>query len=116
YRSCLAFPEVNTHFLCYVAGIAWFMGLAFEPFILRMYTSENAMGSTMVDENFVYGDRALSYAREFSAHGKKVGEMPVEWLVKTMTGLGLETHVQTFSRTLPFPDEIRERYVRREAL
>ncbi|XP_038654636.1 glycosylphosphatidylinositol anchor attachment 1 protein [Scyliorhinus canicula] len=98
-------------FLCYMAGIAWFMGLAFEPFILRMYTSENAMGSTMVDENFVYGDRALSYAREFSAHGKKVGEMPVEWLVKTMTGLGLETHVQTFSRTLPFPDEIRERYM-----
>ncbi|XP_041039816.1 glycosylphosphatidylinositol anchor attachment 1 protein [Carcharodon carcharias] len=98
-------------FLCYVAGITWFMGLAFEPFILRMYTSENAMGSTMVDENFVYGDRALSYAREFSAHRKKAGEMPVEWLVKTMTGLGLETHVQTFSRTLPFPDEIRERYM-----
>ncbi|GCC20160.1 hypothetical protein chiPu_0018776 [Chiloscyllium punctatum] len=98
-------------FMCYIAGVSWFMGLAFEPFILRMYTSENAMGSTMVDENFVYGDRALSYAREFSAHGKKAGEMPVEWLVKTMSGLGLETHTQTFSRTLPFPDEIRERYM-----
>ncbi|XP_048462798.1 glycosylphosphatidylinositol anchor attachment 1 protein isoform X1 [Rhincodon typus] len=98
-------------FMCYIAGVSWFMGLAFEPFILQTYTSENAMGSTMVDENFVYGDRALSYAREFSAHGKKAGEMPVEWLVKTMSGLGLETHTQTFSRTLPFPDEIRERYM-----
>ncbi|XP_059496746.1 glycosylphosphatidylinositol anchor attachment 1 protein isoform X2 [Stegostoma tigrinum] len=98
-------------FMCYIAGVSWFMGLAFEPFILQTYTSENAMGSTMVDENFVYGDRALSYAREFSAHGKKAGEMPVEWLVKTMSGLGLETHTQTFSRTLPFPDEMRERYM-----
>uniref|UniRef100_UPI00398F3A1A glycosylphosphatidylinositol anchor attachment 1 protein n=1 Tax=Pristiophorus japonicus TaxID=55135 RepID=UPI00398F3A1A len=98
-------------FLCYLAGITWFMGLAFEPFALRMYTSENAMGSTMVDENFVYGDRALSYSREFSGHGKKAGGMPVDWLVKTMTGLGLETHTQTFTRTLPFPDEIRERYM-----
>ncbi|XP_062900755.1 glycosylphosphatidylinositol anchor attachment 1 protein [Mobula hypostoma] len=97
--------------LCYVVGIVWFLGLAFEPFILRMYTSENAMGSTMVDENFLFGDRALSYAREFSGHRKRAGGMPVDWLLKTMTGLGLETHTHSFSRTLPFPDEIRERYM-----
>ncbi|KTG01983.1 hypothetical protein cypCar_00036888 [Cyprinus carpio] len=34
--------------VCYLAGIVWFMGLAFEPFTLRTYMSENAMGSTMV--------------------------------------------------------------------
>ncbi|XP_069771236.1 glycosylphosphatidylinositol anchor attachment 1 protein [Narcine bancroftii] len=95
--------------LCYVAGITWFLGLAFEPLILRMYTSENAMGSTMVDENFVYGDRALLYGREFSGHRR--GGMPVDWLVKTLSGLGLEAHTQSFSRTLPFPDELRERYM-----
>ncbi|XP_032900893.1 glycosylphosphatidylinositol anchor attachment 1 protein [Amblyraja radiata] len=97
--------------LCYVAGITWFLGLAFEPFILRMYTSENAMGSTMVDENFVFGDRALSYARELSGHRKRAAGMPVDWLLKTMSGFGLETHAHSFSRTLPFPDEIRERYM-----
>ncbi|XP_078280073.1 LOW QUALITY PROTEIN: uncharacterized protein gpaa1 [Rhinoraja longicauda] len=97
--------------LCYVAGITWFLGLAFEPFILRMYMSENAMGSTMVDENFVFGDRALSYGRELSGHRKRAAGMPVDWLLKTMSGLGLETHTQSFSRTLPFPDEIRERYM-----
>uniref|UniRef100_A0A4W3H387 GPI-anchor transamidase component GPAA1 n=1 Tax=Callorhinchus milii TaxID=7868 RepID=A0A4W3H387_CALMI len=97
--------------VCYVAGILWFVGLAFEPLILRMYISENAMGSTMVHENFVYGERALSYAREFSGHRKKMGGMPVDWMLKTLHGLGLEAHSQTFSRTLPFPDELRERYM-----
>lgn len=33
------------------------------------------------------------------------------WLEKTMWNLGLEVHRQPFSRTLPFPDETRERYV-----
>lgn len=38
--------------------------------------------------------------------------MPVAWLEKTMWHLGLEVHKQPFARTLPFPDEARERYVR----
>lgn len=59
--------------VCYFAGVAWFMGLAFEPFTLRTYMSENAMGSTMVEERFPAGERALASGREFSAHKKKVG-------------------------------------------
>uniref|UniRef100_A0A8C5NBB5 GPAA1 n=1 Tax=Gouania willdenowi TaxID=441366 RepID=A0A8C5NBB5_GOUWI len=70
--------------VCYVAGVAWFMGLAFEPFTLRTYMSENAMGSTMVEERFPAGERALATGREFSAHKKKVGGMPVDWLVKNI--------------------------------
>ena len=56
-----------------MAGVAWFMGLAFEPFTLRTYMSENAMGSTMVEERFPAGERALSTGKEFSAHKNKVG-------------------------------------------
>lgn len=37
--------------------------------------------------------------------------MPVDWLVKTMQARGLEVFTQKFSRTLPFPDENKERYV-----
>lgn len=37
--------------------------------------------------------------------------MPVDWLVKTMQARGLEVFTQSFSRTLPFPDENKERYV-----
>lgn len=37
--------------------------------------------------------------------------MPVNWLVKTMEDRGLEVFTQRFSRTLPFPDENKERYV-----
>lgn len=59
--------------VCYMAGVAWFMGLAFEPFTLRTYMSENAMGSTMVEERFPAGERALATGREFSAHKKKTG-------------------------------------------
>uniref|UniRef100_A0AAQ5YS43 GPI-anchor transamidase component GPAA1 n=1 Tax=Amphiprion ocellaris TaxID=80972 RepID=A0AAQ5YS43_AMPOC len=97
--------------VCYMAGVAWFMGLAFEPFTLRTYMSENAMGSTMVEERFPSGERAVATGREFAAHKKKVSGMPVEWLVKTMQARGLEVYTQRFSRTLPFPDENKERYM-----
>ncbi|XP_054615736.1 glycosylphosphatidylinositol anchor attachment 1 protein [Dunckerocampus dactyliophorus] len=97
--------------VCYMAGVAWFMGLAFEPFTVRTYMSENAMGSTMVEERFPAGERALVTAREFAAHKKKQDGMPVNWLVKTMQDRGLEVFTQTFSRTLPFPDENKERFI-----
>uniref|UniRef100_H3CSX6 GPI-anchor transamidase component GPAA1 n=1 Tax=Tetraodon nigroviridis TaxID=99883 RepID=H3CSX6_TETNG len=97
--------------VCYLAGVAWFMGLAFEPFTLRTYMSENAMGSTMVEERFPAGERALATGREFSAQKKRLGGMPVNWLVKTMQDRGLEVFTQRFSRTLPFPDENKERYM-----
>ncbi|CAM9306546.1 unnamed protein product [Bubo scandiacus] len=97
--------------LSYVVGLGWFLALAFQPLAPRTYMSENAMGSTMVEEQFLFGERALSYAREFAGHKKKAGGMPVAWLEKTMWSLGLEVHRQPFARTLPFPDETRERYM-----
>lgn len=59
--------------LSYVAGIAWFLALAFPPLTQRTYMSENAMGSTMVEEQFAAGDRARSLARDFTAHRRKSG-------------------------------------------
>lgn len=56
-----------------MAGVAWFMGLAFEPFTLRMHMSENAMGSTMVEERFQAGERALVTAKEFGVQKDKAG-------------------------------------------
>ncbi|XP_010001454.1 PREDICTED: glycosylphosphatidylinositol anchor attachment 1 protein [Chaetura pelagica] len=97
--------------LSYVVGLGWFLALPCQPLAPRTYMSENAMGSTMVEEQFLFGERALSYAREFAGHKKKVGGMPVAWLEKTMWSLGLEVHRQPFARTLPFPDETRERYM-----
>ncbi|KAM8838895.1 glycosylphosphatidylinositol anchor attachment 1 protein [Synchiropus picturatus] len=97
--------------LCYMAAVAWFMALAFEPFTLRTYMSENAMGSTMVEERFPSGERALAAGREFGAHKRRAGGMPVEWLLKALQSRGLESYSQSFSRTLPFPDESKERYM-----
>ncbi|KAG8134111.1 putative Glycosylphosphatidylinositol anchor attachment 1 protein, partial [Naja naja] len=38
--------------------------LPIKPLALRASMSENAMGSTMVEERFARGDRALALARE----------------------------------------------------
>uniref|UniRef100_A0A452ERB4 GPI-anchor transamidase component GPAA1 n=1 Tax=Capra hircus TaxID=9925 RepID=A0A452ERB4_CAPHI len=97
--------------LSYVAGIAWFLALAFPPLTQRTYMSENAMGSTMVEEQFAAGDRARSLARDFTAHRRKLGALPVAWLERTMRSVGLEVYTQSFSRKLPFPDETHERYM-----
>lgn len=59
--------------LSYVAGIAWFLALAFPPLTQRTYMSENAMGSTMVEEQFAGGERARGFARDFAAHRRKTG-------------------------------------------
>ncbi|XP_070488431.1 glycosylphosphatidylinositol anchor attachment 1 protein isoform X2 [Equus przewalskii] len=97
--------------LSYVAGIAWFLALAFPPLTQRTYMSENAMGSTMVEEQFAGGDRARGFARDFAAHRRKSGALPVAWLERTMRSVGLEVYTQSFSRKLPFPDETHERYM-----
>ncbi|XP_023376076.1 glycosylphosphatidylinositol anchor attachment 1 protein [Pteropus vampyrus] len=73
--------------------------------------SENAMGSTMVEEQFAGGDRARGFARDFAAHRRKSGALPVAWLERTMRSVGLEVYAQSFSRKLPFPDETHERYM-----
>ncbi|XP_054254605.1 glycosylphosphatidylinositol anchor attachment 1 protein isoform X2 [Indicator indicator] len=97
--------------LSYMLGLCWFLALAWPPLAPQTYISENALGSTMVQEQFPLGARALAYARQFGGHKKKAGGMPVQWLEQTLWELGLEVHRQSFSRTLPFPDETRERYM-----
>nr|XP_048310491.1 glycosylphosphatidylinositol anchor attachment 1 protein isoform X2 [Myodes glareolus] len=97
--------------LSYVAGIAWFLALVFPPLTQRTYMSENAMGSTMVEEQFVGGDRARNFARDFAAHRRKSGSLPVAWLERSMRSVGLEVYTQSFYRKLPFPDETHERYM-----
>ncbi|XP_032555770.1 glycosylphosphatidylinositol anchor attachment 1 protein [Chiroxiphia lanceolata] len=95
--------------LSYLGGLCWFLLLpALAP---RTYLSENAMGSTMVEEGSDLGSRALGLARDFGGHRKRAGGLPVAWLEQTMWSLGLEVHRQPFSRTLPFPDEAHERYL-----
>ncbi|XP_040847575.1 glycosylphosphatidylinositol anchor attachment 1 protein isoform X2 [Ochotona curzoniae] len=97
--------------LSYLAGVAWFLALAFPPLTQRTYMSENAMGSTMVEEQFAGGDRARSFARDFAAQRRKSGALPVAWLERTMRAMGLEVYTQRFSPKLPFPDELHERYL-----
>ncbi|XP_043860276.1 glycosylphosphatidylinositol anchor attachment 1 protein isoform X1 [Dromiciops gliroides] len=97
--------------MSYLAGVTWFLALAFSPLTQNTYISENAMGSTMVEEQFEGGEHALTYARDFIAQRRKTGNLPVAWLERSMRSVGLEVYTQSFSRTLPFPDETHERYM-----
>ncbi|XP_048788568.1 histone acetyltransferase KAT8-like [Lagopus muta] len=94
--------------VCYSLALLWFAAL--PPLAPRSSMSENAMGSTMVEERFQHGAKAAAYGNEFEAQRRAAGGMPVQWLQRTMWALGLEVHTQRFARTLPFPDESRERY------
>lgn len=67
------FARIPRSVLSYLAGVAWFLALAFPPLTQRTYMSENAMGSTMVEEQFAGGDRARSFARDFAAQRRKSG-------------------------------------------
>uniref|UniRef100_A0A8C4QZ97 Glycosylphosphatidylinositol anchor attachment 1 n=1 Tax=Eptatretus burgeri TaxID=7764 RepID=A0A8C4QZ97_EPTBU len=96
--------------LCYALGLVWFLLLPLPPLSAPTYISENALLPGLVKREFVGGPQALSLSREFAANKALVGGLPVEWLNKTMTSLGLEVHTQTFAVDLPFPDEINERY------
>ncbi|XP_040520586.1 glycosylphosphatidylinositol anchor attachment 1 protein isoform X2 [Gallus gallus] len=59
--------------LCYVSGLCWLAALpALSP---RSSMSENAMGSTMVEERFHYGARAAAYSAEFSAQRDAAGSV-----------------------------------------
>ncbi|XP_061429398.1 LOW QUALITY PROTEIN: glycosylphosphatidylinositol anchor attachment 1 protein [Lethenteron reissneri] len=97
--------------LSYVAGVAWFLALAYEPLNARTYVSENALLPGLVDGHYSDGGDAIAIARELAAHKAERDGMPVEWLVRALEQRGLEVHTQTFSRVLPFPDELRERYM-----
>uniref|UniRef100_A0A4W5MSZ9 Glycosylphosphatidylinositol anchor attachment 1 n=1 Tax=Hucho hucho TaxID=62062 RepID=A0A4W5MSZ9_9TELE len=86
-----ALTDLLTLCVCNLVGVSWFMGLVLEHFTLPTYMSENAMGSTMVEEHH--------------------RGMPVDWLVYTMQSRGLELFTQSFTCKLPFPDENKERYM-----
>lgn len=69
------------------------------------------------------GSRGERWSRAYRGHGwsrpgsstqglSRVSRaLPVVWLERTMRSVGLEVYTQSFSRKLPFPDEIHERYV-----
>uniref|UniRef100_A0A667HVE2 Uncharacterized protein n=1 Tax=Lynx canadensis TaxID=61383 RepID=A0A667HVE2_LYNCA len=77
-------------------------GAGFSALTQRTYMSENAMGSTMVEEQFAGGERARGFARDFAAHRRKTGALPVAWLERTMRSVGLEVYTQSSPGNCPF--------------
>ncbi|XP_038046352.1 glycosylphosphatidylinositol anchor attachment 1 protein-like [Patiria miniata] len=89
--------------LCYVAGVAYMLALAYPTLNAGTYFSENALLPGLVDRE--YADSSYN-VEQLAEEYKKVidgGEgLPVAYMETKFTQLGLDTYTQNFSVKHPF--------------
>ncbi|XP_061197375.1 glycosylphosphatidylinositol anchor attachment 1 protein-like [Saccostrea echinata] len=88
--------------LCYVAGVAGFLALAYQPFNGATYFSENALLPGLVTNEF-YAEMNLNaiaaeLKEEFNKDKRKV---PREWIYNHFREIGLDTYIQNYSIKYP---------------
>lgn len=110
-------PDTCLELLCSASCSAWSRFLPGKRGCRASQTLESPPGWKELSREGVFPSPGSVSARPAGAApphalSSAFRGMPVAWLEKTMWNLGLEVHKQPFSRTLPFPDELRERYVR----
>lgn len=89
-------------FVCYVAGVAWFLALAYPPMNAKNYFSENALLPGLVENEFYSSADIKAYIDEYKAQLKKdVRKVPREWVYDQLRSLGLDTYIQNYSIRYP---------------
>ncbi|XP_033632798.1 glycosylphosphatidylinositol anchor attachment 1 protein-like isoform X1 [Asterias rubens] len=91
--------------LCYVAGIAYMLALAYPTLNAGTYFSENALLPGLVDRE--YSDASYNVDQRAEAYKKVIDSddrMPVEYLKAMFTEIGLDTYTQNFTINHPFLD------------
>lgn len=105
-------------FICYFAGLIWFLSLAYNPFNAKTYFSENALIPGLVESTFYTDHGSEKYyeelKEEFRVRKEYVDNMtehkrdesllyslPTSWLETRMRAIGLETYVHNYSFTYP---------------
>ncbi|KAK3772867.1 hypothetical protein RRG08_024052 [Elysia crispata] len=88
----------------YIAGVVWFLALAYQPFNAGTYFSENALLPGLVESElppmFV---SALQIKDEIHSEMEKdKKKTPHAWIYKNFREIGLETYQQNFSLIYPF--------------
>lgn len=88
--------------LCYVAGVIWFLALAYQPFNARTYFSENALLPGLVENEFYPELDMDALVQEYNAELQKdKSKVPREWVTEKFRSLGLDTYIQNYSVVYP---------------
>ncbi|KAK3085911.1 hypothetical protein FSP39_010424 [Pinctada imbricata] len=100
--DCIAKYNTKLCFLCYVAGVVWFLALAYKPLNAGTYFSENALLPGLVDGEF-YSEIDMSVLiDEMKAELKKdKRKVPREWIYQQLREIGLDTYIQNY--TIEYP-------------
>ncbi|XP_033754624.1 glycosylphosphatidylinositol anchor attachment 1 protein-like [Pecten maximus] len=89
-------------FACYVAGVVWFLALAYPPMNAKNYFSENALLPGLVENEFYSSVDIKAYIDDYRAQLKKdARKVPREWVYDQLRSLGLDTYIQNYSIRYP---------------
>ncbi|GFR89960.1 glycosylphosphatidylinositol anchor attachment 1 protein [Elysia marginata] len=90
--------------LSYIAGVVWFLALAYQPFNAGTYISENALLPGLVESElppmFTSAFQIKDEIHTEVHRDKKL--TPQAWIYKKFTETGLETYTHNFSLIYPF--------------
>jgi glycosylphosphatidylinositol transamidase len=90
--------------LVYIAGLSWFLALAYQPLNAGTYISENALLPGLVETELPSVlISAVKYKEDVEREAKKDSKTTLQnWVYEKFQNLGLETFQQNFSIIYPF--------------
>ncbi|XP_021340708.1 glycosylphosphatidylinositol anchor attachment 1 protein-like [Mizuhopecten yessoensis] len=89
-------------FVCYVAGVAWFLALAYPPMSASNYFSENALLPGLVENEFFSSADIKANIDDYRSQLKKdKRKVPREWVYEKLQSLGLDTYLHNYSIRYP---------------
>ncbi|XP_052060128.1 glycosylphosphatidylinositol anchor attachment 1 protein-like [Mytilus californianus] len=96
--------KYNNHLsvLCYIAGVTWFLALAYQPLNARTYFSENALLPGLVENEFYPELDMESLVQEYNEQlQKEKNNVPRKWVADQFIALGLDTYIQNYTILYP---------------
>ncbi|VDI53370.1 glycosylphosphatidylinositol transamidase [Mytilus galloprovincialis] len=96
--------KYNNHLsvLCYIAGVTWFLALAYQPLNARTYFSENALLPGLVENEFYPELDMEALVQEYNEQlQKEKKNVPRKWVADQFTALGLDTYIQNYTILYP---------------
>lgn len=91
-------------FISYIAGVVWFLALAYQPLNAGTYISENALLPGLVDSELSRDFSSLVQIKNeiHTEMEKDKKRTPQAWIYQKFRETGLETYQQNFSLIYPF--------------
>lgn len=88
--------------LLYIAGLVWFVTLAYSPLNAGTYFSENALLPGLVKSEFREDNIARVYHRELLDEMTKYEDgIPYSWILAKMRQIGLDVYTHNFTLNYP---------------